>query len=164
MWQGVSGCLTGGQWSSNTILSSFVGALSPSRQGSPSHDARPDSYEQWRGSPEGSQALTWQYGRVPPQPGISLWQEHRDYTELTQCPQRQLPRLGRTHFNCTRHHFSHPQKTSARLSELSWLTLQAGVPAEGDQNCPGLPHKGAQGRRRGAVFLKRGAPPRPGRE
>lgn len=128
LWPGVFGCLTGEQQGSNTILSSFVGALSPSRQGSPSHNARADSYKQWRGSPEGSQALHTAVWESP----APAWNFTVAGTEglhgAHPVPTEAVTKTWQdTLLNCTRHHFSHLQKTSARLSALSWLTLQASL-------------------------------------
>lgn len=84
--------------------------------------------------------LTWgsqvpaplQCGRVPPQPGISLWQEGRDYTEFTELFCRVTRTWQDTLLSFTGHRFSHQHKTSAGLSELQCPALLVSL-AEGRQ-------------------------------
>lgn len=65
-----------------------------------------------------------QCGGVPPQPGISLWQEGRDYTELIELfcrvPTKGVTRTWQdTLHSFTGHRFSHQHNASAGgLSEL----------------------------------------------
>lgn len=88
-----------GRGGSNTILSSFVGTLPHSRQGSlpqcQTWTAINNGEAPLRG--EGGGTAHCSVGEPHPSLEFSLWQEQRDYMELTQYPQRQLPRLGRTH-------------------------------------------------------------------
>lgn len=143
--------------------------LSPKQAGQPLPQCQTRMATNSGDAPLGNQApAPLQCGRVPPQPGISPWQEERDYTELAELfcqafSQRVTKAWQDMLISFSRHHFPQQQGASAGLKELQQLSLLVFV-SEGDRgNCLVLPHKVCERRTR-AAFVHRDAPHRPGRE